>query len=331
MSLRVFIPRPPRDEPLSVLRERIDPSVGLFLGGDPPDAYEVLVEGTPRPPQLARAGLRAVIVPWAGLPEVVQAQLADRPEISVHNLHHNAPATAEMAVALLLAAARAVVPLDQALRRGDWSGPRVIRDTISLTGRTALILGYGHIGRLVARACTGLGMHVLALRRGVSAVEYGAAAEVHPIVSLPELLPRAQALIVCLPHTPETDDLLGREQIALLPAEAVVVNVGRAAIIDEQALYEALRDGRIHSAGLDVWYRYPDRSLERTSPVPSSPDPTLPASCPFHELENVVLSPHRGGLTGGTELIRMAAVAELLNAAARGEPIPNRVDLARGY
>jgi phosphoglycerate dehydrogenase-like enzyme len=331
VSLRVYIPRPPRDDPLALLRERIDSSVELLLGGDPPGACEVLVEGTPRPTQLACAGLRAVIVPWAGLPDVIHAQLAERPEITVHNLHHNAPATAEMAVALLLAAARAVVPLDQALRQGDWSARRIVEGTLSLTGRTALILGYGHVGRLVARACGALGMRVFAVRRGASGVETDGTAEVHPAASLRALLPGAQALIICLPHTPETDGVLGREELALLPRDCVVVNVGRAAIVDEHALYEALRDGRIHSAGLDVWYRYPGKSTERTSATPASRGPTLPASCPFHELDNVVMSPHRAGLTGGTELDRMAAVAELLNAAARGEPIPNRVDLARRY
>ncbi len=331
MPVRVYIPRPATGEPLELLRARLVGGVELHLGGDPPPDFEILVEGSPRPEQVASPSLRAVIVPWTGVPEAVRARLAGRPEVSVHNLHHNAVATAELAVALLLAAAKRVVALDQALRRGDWAGRTDDGGTISLAERTALILGYGHIGRLVGRSCAGLGMRVVATRRGAAEVETDAVAEIHPASALRALLPRARALIVCLPHTAETEGLLGAEELALLPREAVLVNVGRAAIIDEKALYEALRDGRIHSAGLDVWYRYPGSSKERLSPFGAGAPPTYPSDYPFHELANVVMSPHRGGLTAETELLRMAAVADLLNAAARGEPIPNKVDMARGY
>jgi phosphoglycerate dehydrogenase-like enzyme len=139
------------------------------------------------------------------------------------------------------------------------------------------------------------------------------------------LLPRANVLVLALPSTPETIGLIGRAELDLLPGRAVVVNAGRAASIDERALYEALASHRLLAAGLDVWYRYPE-SRDRAQGV-------APAHFPFHHLDNVVMSPHRaGGLgVGDVEDARVDALAALLNAATRGEPVPNRVDLEAGY
>jgi phosphoglycerate dehydrogenase-like enzyme len=156
--------------------------------------------------------------------------------------------------------------------------------------------------------------------------------ETHPPEALHALLPTAEALIIALPHTPETDGLIGAEELALLPPRAVLVNVARGPIVEQQALYEALRDGRLHAAGLDVWYNYPS-GKDAGYGAGDARAHTPPADYPFHELDNVVMSPHRaGGLhTDATERDRMEHLARLLNAAARGETMPNRVDLGLGY
>jgi phosphoglycerate dehydrogenase-like enzyme len=209
-------------------------------------------------------------------------------------LHHNALPVAEMALTLLLSAAKRVVPLDQALRRGDWR-PRYERwDTgLLLQGKTVLILGYGAIGQHVGRFCQALGMRVLATRRQPDS-DHDGVAEIYPTSALHELLPQSQAVIVCLPKTPETTGYLGAAELALLPDGAVVVNIGRGEVIDEGALYEALQNGRI-SAGLDVWYNYPDSEAARAQ--------TPPANYPLHELDNVVFSPHRAGSTDQTNCV----------------------------
>ena len=93
--------------------------------------------------------------------------------------------------------------------------------------------------------------------------------------------------------------------------------------MDEGALYRALKDGIICAAGLDVWYNYPAEEDARTK--------TPPSSYPFQELDNVVMSPHRAGHSRETDRLRMEHLAELLNTAARGEDIPNKVDLDAGY
>jgi phosphoglycerate dehydrogenase-like enzyme len=117
--------------------------------------------------------------------------------------------------------------------------------------------------------------------------------------------------------------LIGERELALLPPDAVLVNVGRGPIVDEAALYHALHEGTLHAAGLDVWYNYPADEASRSH--------TPPSAYPFHELDNVVMSPHRAGGSDESEMRRMTHLAALLNAAARGDEMPNRVDLQAGY
>jgi phosphoglycerate dehydrogenase-like enzyme len=164
----------------------------------------------------------------------------------------------------------------------------------------------------------------LALRRNVAAPSpTEIPVTLYALSDLARALPQAEAVVVALPLTPATHGLLGAAELALLPRGALLVNVGRGPIVDEQALYEALRIGALGTAGLDVWYTYPADDAARTH--------TFPSAYPFHELDNVVLSPHRGGLTQESAQRGMAQLASMLNAAARGEPMPNRVDVRAGY
>lgn len=325
MPLLVHLLREPDPSSLAFLRSRLEADVRVSLG-DPPPApadYEILVAGRPERRHITRSSkLRALIIPWAGLPRETRALMLDFPEIVVHNLHHNAPAAAEMAITLMLAAAKSIVPADRALRRHDWSPRYESRPAMLVAGRSALILGYGAIGRRVARMCRGLGMDVIATQRHVSD---DGPKNVYPSNQLVSLLPQANFLIICLPLTSETKGMIGQEQLQLLPTQAVLVNVGRGGVVDERALYHALRDGVLYAAGLDVWYNYPERRSDRSD--------TPPSAYPFAELDNVVMSPHRAGAGGAetVELRRMAGLAELLNAAARGDGMPNRVDLDAGY
>lgn len=324
MTLHVHLDVNLDDAALADLRARLDPAISLTTGGRPePARYHIWVGGRPSAEALrASPNLQAVVVPWAGLPSELAALWSQFPTLKVHNLHHNAAATAETAVALLLAAAKFIVPLDRSLRRDDWRPRYAMPPVMLLDGRTALVLGYGAIGRRVARACHGLGLRVLATRRSRPTTTDDVAA-IYAAAELPELLPRADALLITLPGTPETESLIGAAELALLPDEAVLVNVGRGPIVDEGALYGALVNGRLRAAGLDVWYNYPSDAASREA--------TAPATWPFHTLDNVVMSPHRGGFSDRRGALLAAHLAETLNAAAAGRPLPHPVDPARGY
>lgn len=317
----------PEPGPLAELQAALAPHIHLTWGSDPPDAalIRTLVGGRPsRQLLLDNPQLQRVVIPFAGVPLSTRALLAEFPHIALHNLHHNAGATAELAVALLMAAAKFVVPFDQDLRRGDWSRRYQPSPSMALEGKTALVLGFGKIGQRIGRACHALGMRVLGLRRHPEkSDQLDYPAQVYGLSALAGLLPAAHVLAVALPSTPETDGLVGASELALLPPGSVLVNVGRGSIIDQAALYTALKVGPLRAAGLDVWYNYPADEAAHTH--------TFPGDYPFHELENLVLSPHRGGDTDEIETLRMQALAELLNAAAAGQPVPNRVDLALGY
>ena len=257
------------------------------------------------------------------MPEQTRSLLAERSEITLHNLHHNAAPTAELAITLMLAALKRVVPHDRDLRLGDWTRRYETPETTTVDGSHALILGYGAIGQRVARACRALGMTVTAIRRSGGESVNEAGVSLYGPEDLQLQLGYAEVLFLCLPLTFETRGLIGAAELGRLPPGACLVNVGRGELVDEEALFRALDDGRLDSAGLDVWYRYPKRKAARSY--------TPPSAYPFHGLDNVVLSPHRAGLTQENEPLRARHLATLLNAAAAGTEVGNVVDLALGY
>jgi phosphoglycerate dehydrogenase-like enzyme len=312
---------------LELLGALLDPRIRLSSGAELPEPadFQVLIAGRPeRRHLLASPFLRLLVIPWAGLPPETRTLMLEHPQIAVHNLHHNAALTAELAIALLLAAAKRIIPDDRALRLNDWSPRYAAPQAQALEGKTALILGFGHIGQRIGRACHALGMRVLAVKRSAGDLpELDYPVEIHPPEALHELLPGVQAVLVALPNTPQTEGLLGETELRLMPPAGLLVNIARGPVVDQGALYRALRDGHLHAAGLDVWYHYPASPEARSN--------TPPADFPFHELDNLVMSPHRAGLAVETEALRMQALAELLNAACLGEPLPNRVDIVAGY
>jgi len=334
-KLKVYYPRPklglyPRgmsEQARQVLNAELDPSIEFIMSEELPNPanYDILVAGRPTEEQLnASPNLHTVVIPWAGISDETFKLMLAYPNISLHNLHHNASATAETALMLLLTAAKQILPIERRFREHDWTTRYGPSSAVGLDGKTILILGFGHVGQRVARACQAMGMKIIAIRRDIGEpAREDIQVEVFPPNELHKLLPQANVLMVTLPLTGETEGMIGEEEINLLPPNAILVNVGRGPVVDQAALYHALKDGRLHSAGIDVWYNYPQDEESRSN--------TPPADFPFHELENVVMSPHRGGGAMDVEVLRMRHLARLLNAAANGEPIPNRVDLTQGY
>lgn len=313
---------------VTALRSRLPADISLTVGPEPPEGaegrkVEVLVSGRPAEEALdALPALRWLVIPFAGVPAVTRGRLASRPGIAVANLHHNAAATAETAIGLLLAAAKTLVPADRALRAGDWSLRYDNESSVLLAGRRALVLGYGAIGRRVADVLLALGLTVEAVVRDPARTP-AAKVPLHPLAALDARLPGADVVVVTLPDTDETRGLLDARRLGRLPHRSVLVNVGRGPVVDEAALFAALRDGPLGAAGIDVWYRYPESEEERKN--------TAPGDHPFGELDNLVLSPHRAGHAVGIEELRADDLTETLAAIARGDDPPHVVDLQRGY
>ena len=216
-------------------------------------------------------------------------------------------ATADLAFALLLAAARRVAEGDRYVREGRWRcwlptgflGPEV-------AGARVLVVGFGRIGQAFARRAKGFGMEILYTSRTPkpeAEAELGARR-----VPLDGALPKADFVSLHVPLTPETERLFDRERLARMKPGSVLVNTARGRVVDTEALVWALTEGPLFAAGLDV-----------TDPEP------LPKDHPLARLENVVLTPHVGsaGIRTRERMAQMAA--ENLLAVLRGEEPPHPV------
>lgn len=183
----------------------------------------------------------------------------------------------------------------------------------TLVGRRLLIVGLGDIGRETARLASAFGMTVTGVRRNPGDTPPGVD-RIAPLEALPGLMAEADAVVLALPATAETAGLLSRELIAVLPPHAVVVNVGRGATVDEPALIEALREGRLAGAALDV-----------TAVEP------LPSDSELWTLPNVLLSPHSAAVIAGRPPKLLELIAENLRRYVAGQPLRNVVDTVRFY
>lgn len=328
MALNIYIPDAPTPEELARLTSQLDAGIHVAVGETLPDDFHVLIAGRPTADLLnASPNLHTLLIPFAGLPDVTRQIMRDYLQITVYNLHHNNIATAEMALALIFACARQLIPAHNTFRHNDWSTRYAPLPQVILHGKTTLILGYGSIGQHVAPVLKALGMRVLGIRRSQSDPDNG----IYTMGSLHDLLPQANVLLCTLPATDETTGLIGAREFELLPDSAIVVNVGRGIVIDQQAFYEALKSRKLHAGASDVWYHYPNaEEFRKTSDGVTD---LAPSDVPFGELDNMIMSPHRAGAFGNpdVERFRYNRIAELMNQLAKGEPLPNRVDLDRGY
>ena len=259
--------------------------------------------------------LKLVQVPGAGLDRIDRAALPGGAALA--NVYGHETGIAEYVLGAMLSLTRQFGRLDAALRRGTWESQWAIGGEPpppwpEVAGKTLAILGYGHIGRCLARRASAFDMTVLAIRRDASQPD--ATVSVRGPAALGEVLAAADYVAITLPLTDETRGLVGERALRAMKPTAMLVNVARAEIVDEDALYEALAEGRLAGAALDVWYRYP-----------TAAGPTLPARRPFHELPNVLMTPHVSGWTDGMLHARAKLIADNIHRIARGESPANRI------
>lgn len=255
--------------------------------------------------------VRWVHARWAGLDHILFPALVESPLLLTNSRGVFSSSLAEFALAGLLHFAKDLPRLERQRRAQAWE-PFAMQE---LRGRTLGIVGYGDIGRAVARLAQAFGLRVLALRRQPApAGSDDLAEQVYSVSQRRELLARCDHVVVAAPLTPETRGLLGAAELGSLPAGAVLVNVGRGPVVDEAALVAALRSGHLRGAALDVFEVEP-----------------LPPGHALWGLDNVLVSPHcadrvLGWLSEATRLFvrnfeRFRAGRELLNP----------VDKRRGY
>jgi len=255
---------------------------------------------------LAAPNLRWLHVAVAGADRPVFLQVLERGVCLTTSSGANAAAVAHSALAGILVLARNALHWMDAQRRHAWEPRRGDKAPRDLEGTTALIVGFGPIGQKIAALLNMMGVKAIGLRR--SPVPADAARDVHAYAALPSLAAKADWLILACPLSDETRNLVNADVLAALPAAARVINVGRGGVLDEAALLEGLRSGKIGGAYLDVFANEP-----------------LPADSPFWDMPNVLISPHCAGSTN--EHNRRAAEMFIDNFGrySRGEALFNVV------
>jgi phosphoglycerate dehydrogenase-like enzyme len=269
---------------------------------------DVLVSGAYRPAWQPAPGapLRLIHSTGAGVDGI------DFPSVpagcTVCNVYGHERGVAEQAFMHMLALHKGLFRLDASLRKGDWVPERPYLP--EMIGHHLLVLGAGQIGQALVRWGRFLGMEVTVLTRRPSSKQASPGVRhLGGLDELPRYLPQADFVVVAIPAGAGTIDLISAREFALMKSSAFIVNVGRGPVINEQALYDALSSRRIAGAGLDVWYQYPSAAGQTQRP----------ARLPFHELDNIIMTPHKP--TAETMAYRWRAIAGNIARLVRGESL----------
>ncbi|MFI5266310.1 MAG: D-2-hydroxyacid dehydrogenase [Chloroflexota bacterium] len=246
----------------------------------------------------------------AGVSDEMLAAMRENPSVVFTNGRGGrGPAVAEYAVVALLALLKGLPELHARQDRREW-----VRDfrMQEAGGKTVAILGLGDVGRNAARLLKAVGMHVIGIRRQPGAVPD--VDETYDSAQLRSLLSRVSALIIAAPYTPDTEGLIGANELALMPEGSFLVNVGRGELVDTEALVAALKSGHLAGAALDVFV-----------------DEPLPPSSPLWSMPNVIISPHAASHTPESDDRGLEVFLENLRRFRGGEPLLNVVDAGLGY
>ena len=277
--------------------ETADVLVGVQLNRDMPRPHKL---------QLLQA-------PAAGTDGIDRACLP--PQALLANCFGHENAIAEYVMAALLARHVPLQAADQALRQGEWhffaGRPGALRT--ELGSQTLGLLGFGHIAKTLAQRAKAFGMRVLVANR--SPVHSTDVDQSFKLADLPAFMAACDAVVVTLPLTDTTRGLVDAKALACMHPHALILNVGRGAVIDEHALFEALQQKSIGGAIIDTWYQYPNADKPRCSP----------SQFDFASLANVLMTPHMSAWTEGTVQRRKQSIAENINRLCAGQALLNVV------
>ncbi|TAH63818.1 MAG: D-2-hydroxyacid dehydrogenase, partial [Anaerolineaceae bacterium] len=219
-------------------------------------------------------------------------------------------AIAEHVFAMILSYNRNLQEYSLLKEEKRWS---TILSTKDFYGSTVGIIGFGDIGKEVAIRAKAFGARVLIVKRTLSNTpEY--VDELYITEEIDQVLKQSDYIVLTLPATEKTKDIISRERLSIMKSDAFIVNIGRGELVDQEALIEALREHRIGGAGLDVM----------------TPEP-LPADNPLWELPNVIITQHSSGLSVGNDNRRTRLFADNLKRYLNNERLMNIVDFSEGY
>ena len=268
---------------------------------------------------------RLFINPGAGINRLIdlfrEVNQSRSPHLVMVNGHGNSYFTAQHVVALLLATLNKIVDHHFWMKSGHWRRRDNFAKSMPLRWKKIGLLGYGAINQKVHQFLKGFDVEFAALKTEWD--EKPVNLDIYTPAGLNIFLENIDILILAVPQTKNTEEMIGSDQLEILGPHGIIVNVARGSIINEEALYNFLSKNKLSGAGLDVWYDY--------DPQDDDDGKKYPSNFPFHKLENVVLSPHRGA-SPMDDLQRWDEVIENITRYANERTdFLNVVDLEREY
>ena len=268
------------------------------------DGLIIRIGSIDRATMLAAKNLRAIGRPGVGVDDVDVAAATELGIPVVIAPGANTRSVAEHALALIFAAAKDILNSDTKTRSGQFS-VRNSYKAFELLGKTLGLVGYGNIGRELAKLCSAIGMKVIVYDPYVDPASIEQQGYQYQ-KEMDQVLQRAEVISLHVPLTEKTRNLIGARELKLMKPDAVLINCARGGVVDEIALAEALKAGSIHSAGLDVFASEP-----------------VKADNPWVELDNVIITPHMAGLTKEAASGVATMAAEGVLAVINGEKWPH--------
>ena len=291
-------------------------SQGIQLPGEKEhfESADVLVGVSLNPSLPKPARLRLLQAPAAGTDGIQRGCLPAGSQLANCFGHENA--IAEYVMTALLLRHVPLLQADQALRQGEWpyfaGRPGALRT--ELGSQTIGLLGFGHIGKTLAQRAKAFGMHVVVANRSpVISLDSHCVDQSFRLSDLQAFMQACDVVVVTLPLTEETRGLVNAVALAAMRPNSLIVNVGRGAVIDESALFEALQRRQIAGAIIDTWYQYPDAETPQCAP----------SQFDFASLDNVLMTPHMSGWTEGTVRRRQQTIADNINRLSEGQALLN--------
>lgn len=264
--------------------------------------------------------LKLIQVPWTGM-DTFDFSSVQGITVPICNTHSNADSVAEIGVAIVLDLLKKVSYHDRKMRAGNWNRDQKPLNLKSkmLNKQTVCVLGFGNIGSRIGKLIAAFGAKVIAVDGHAKAGEI--ASEVYKNDQIEEAVDKADVIVCTLPLTDSTRGFINDEMFDVMKDGVVFVNMSRAAVVDEDAAWNALQSGKIGAFGSDVWWNAPKRGESQSYPS---------AKHEFWTRDNVVMSPHRAGFIEDA-LPHLDGAIENIIALAKGQKLAGIVDITKGF
>jgi len=270
--------------------------------------------------------LKLFQIPFVGVDKQNLDIFKKFPNIAICNTHGNSHAVSEHALCLLLALAKDLIKNDRDLRKGKWHGFVSKETTIELFNRNLGIIGFGSIGMEIAQKAGSFGMNIYAIKRSVKKKEKEQLEKKYHLSYLgnPEqldyVIKKSDFIIIATPLTEKTKNLIDEEKLRLMK-DRYLINIGRGEIINEEVLFNSLKNGFLAGAAIDTWYQYPDKNNYEK----------YPSKFPFHELDNVIMTPHNAGYSDKALEENVLSVFDNIKRIYNKEEPINQINIDEGY